>query len=271
MTSNIDTPTTSDAPTTKIFLSLGRTCTEAQETYVCRLEDHLRANGFVPQTVGRSYFTSQAPLKAVDILMNECVGTVVVALERTFIPQAIDRRGSPKASELVEVRLPSVWNQIEAAMAYVRSHPLLVILEDGIRAEGLLEKGYDWYVLTVDITKTPFTDVESAGVFKDWKGRVLEAVARRAVTSVQPVVAASDDATHRRRLRELRQQLEAAMDDEELATLCYDLGVDYENLKGNNKQARARELLLHCERTGKLSELTELCRAMRPNLTWNEP
>ena len=271
MTSNISTPATSDVPTTKIFLSLGRTFTEAQETYVCRLEEHLRTNGLVPQTVGRSYFTSQAPLKAVDILMNECAGTVVVALERTFIPQAIDRRGSPKASTLVEVRLPSVWNQIEAAMAYVRGHPLLVILEDGLRPEGLLEEGYDWYVLTANITQMPLTDVESAGVFTDWKGRVLEAAARRAAPTARPVVATSDDAAHRQRLRELRQQLVAAMSDDELETLSFDLGVDYENLKGNNKQAKARELMLHCERTGKLSELTELCRAIRPNFTWNEP
>jgi len=270
MTSNSASPATSDVPTTKIFLSLGRTFTEAQETYVSRLEEHLKSNGLVPQTVGRSYFTSQAPLKAVDILMNECVGTVVVALERTFIAQAIDRRGSPKASTLVEVRLPTVWNQIEAAMAYVRGHPLLVILEDGLRSEGLLEKGYDWYVLNADITQSPFADAESTGVFTDWKGRVLEAAARRAVTTV-PDLAASDGVPDRHRLRALRQQLVTTMADDELETLCYDLGVDYENLKGNNKQAKARELMLHCERTGKLSELTELCRAIRPNLTWNEP
>jgi hypothetical protein len=42
----------------KIFLSVGRTFTDAQETYVRRVEDHLRAHNLVPQTVGRSYFSS---------------------------------------------------------------------------------------------------------------------------------------------------------------------------------------------------------------------
>jgi hypothetical protein len=254
----------------KIFLSVGRTCTDAQETYVRQLEDYLRAQGLVPQTVGRSYFSSQQPLKAIDVLMNECIGTIVVALERTFIAQAIDRRGSPKASPLAEIRLPTVWNQIEAAMAYARGHPLLVILEDGLKPEGLLEKGYDWYVLTADIDHQPFSDAESSGVFADWKARVIDGAARRSTAAAAPRRVPLDDATHRRHLTELRKQIVASMNDEELETLCFDLGVDYESLKGSGKEAKARELVLHCDRTSKLGELSELCRAMRPNLTWDE-
>jgi hypothetical protein len=256
----------------KIFLSVGRTYTDAQETFVRRIEDHLRAHGLVPQTVGRSYFSSQQPLKAIDILMNECVGSVVVALERTFIAQAVDRRGSPKESVAANVYLPTVWNQIEAAMAYVRGHPLLVLLEDGLKPEGLLEKGYDWYVLTTAIDRPPFSDAESTGVFADWKARVAEAAARKAAAPVasHSQREVSDDGAHRRHLTHLRKQLATTLNDDELETLCFDLGVDYENLKGDSKEAKARELVLHCDRAGKLSELNGLCQAMRPNVVWNE-
>lgn len=261
----------------KIFLSVGRTYTDAQETFVRRIEDHLRANGLVPQTVGRSYFSSQQPLKAIDILMNECVGAVVVALERTFVAQAIDRRGSPKESPLANLRLPTVWNQIEATMAYVRGHPLLVMVEDGVKPEGLLEQGYDWYVLTAQIDHVPFSDPESAGVFEDWKKRVAELAARKAAA---PAAAQrkedkkddkeGDEATRRRRLTNLRKQLATTMNDDELETLCFDLGVNYENLKGDSHEAKARELVSQCDRTGKTNELIELSRAMRPNIVWGE-
>lgn len=40
-----------------------------------------------------------------------------------------------------------------------------------------------------------------------------------------------------------------------LRTLCFDLYVDYDNLGGNTKAAKARELILYLERTGQLPKL----------------
>ena len=50
----------------KIFLSVGKTSNERQEKFVLDIEGYLRANDLTPQTVGRTYFTSQQPLKAVS-------------------------------------------------------------------------------------------------------------------------------------------------------------------------------------------------------------
>jgi hypothetical protein len=72
------------------------------------------------------------------------------------------------------VNIPTVWNQIEPSMAYVLGHPLLVIVENGIRSEGLLETGYDWYVQWVDINDSTIQKREFLGVFADWKKRVEE-------------------------------------------------------------------------------------------------
>jgi hypothetical protein len=68
--------------------------------------------------------------------------------------------------------MPTVWNQIEAAIAYAHDHPLLVIVEKGLRKEGLLETGYDWYVQWVDIDAKLLHEREFSGVFNDWKERV---------------------------------------------------------------------------------------------------
>ena len=48
----------------------------------------------------------------------------------------LTRRGGEDL--LSSIRLPTVWNQIEAAMAHMHEIPLLVIAERGLREEGLL-------------------------------------------------------------------------------------------------------------------------------------
>lgn len=127
----------------KIFLSVGKTSNEQQDAFVEAIEGYLQAQGFTPQTVGRTYFSSLQPLKAIDELMHQCVGTVIVAYERTHIANGLDRRGHPSQREVNSLNLPTVWNQIEAAMAYSLGQPLLVIVENGLKNEGLLEVGYD--------------------------------------------------------------------------------------------------------------------------------
>jgi hypothetical protein len=70
------------------------------------------------------------------------------------------------------VALPTVWNQIEAAMAYSRGLPLLVVVEHGMRPEGLLEGRYDWYVQEVAVSRDCLNDPEFRGVLSDWLRRV---------------------------------------------------------------------------------------------------
>ena len=57
-------------------------------------------------------------------------------------------------------------------MAYGRNHPLLVIVEQGLKSEGLLERGYDWYVQYVRPEPAALTSLEFNGVFADWRVKV---------------------------------------------------------------------------------------------------
>lgn len=54
---------------------------------------------------------------------------------------------------------------------------------------------------------------------------------------------------------ELRDFIDRYFDDNELRDLCFDLGIDYQNLSGDNKSAKIRELIMHCERYGRYQEL----------------
>ena len=75
-----------------VFVSVGGTSNEKQESFVRAIEDRLRAEGLNPRTVGRNTFSADSPLKTVQQLMNQCSGTVVIALERTYFAQGIEKR-----------------------------------------------------------------------------------------------------------------------------------------------------------------------------------
>lgn len=156
-----------------VFVSVGGTATDQQEAFVRAVEDRLRSEGLVPHTVGRNTFSSDAPLKTVTDLMDECAGTVVIALERMYFESGIEKRGGPKQASLTEVRLPTPWSQIEAAMAYSRGHPLMVIVEAGLKSEGLLERGNDWYVQWVKPEASALSTTEFNGVLASWKQKML--------------------------------------------------------------------------------------------------
>ena len=156
-----------------IFVSVGATATAEQESFVRLIEDRLRSESLTPKTVGRNTFSADAPLKAITELMERCAGIVVIALERSYFPAGLDKRGGPRQATLADTRLPTAWNQIEAAMAYTKHLPLLVIVEAGLKAEGLLESGYDWYVQTLPLEATALGSNEFNGVLADWKDKVL--------------------------------------------------------------------------------------------------
>ena len=57
---------------------------------------------------------------------------------------------------------------------------------------------------------------------------------------------------------------------EELHTLAFDLGVDYESLGGAGKEARAREFLLYLDRRGRIPQLLDAVREQRPQVRWQD-
>ncbi len=53
--------------------------------------------------------------------------------------------------------------------------------------------------------------------------------------------------------------------EDELKTLCFELGIEFEDLGGVGKTGKARELLQFCRRNDKLQELVAALRAKRPD------
>lgn len=66
----------------------------------------------------------------------------------------------------------------------------------------------------------------------------------------------------------LRKLIIAHFNEGELRDLCFDLGIDYENLPAQGKSDKARELVAYTMRYRRTSELVTLCRQLRPAVDW---
>ena len=75
---------------------------------------------------------------------------------------------------------------------------------------------------------------------------------------------------NREQLVSLRQTLEDRLSDDDLRTLCFDLGVDYEDLPGQRKSIKIQELLMYFVRRKSISNLIEVGGQQRPDIPWPE-
>ena len=66
----------------------------------------------------------------------------------------------------------------------------------------------------------------------------------------------------------LQQMIQRYFNTSELRSLCFDLGIEYEDISGENKSDKVRELITYAERHGRTHELIMLCRRLRPHVDW---
>jgi len=123
-------------------------------------------------TVGRNEFSSDAPLLAVRALMETCDGAIVLALERLRFAEGIERPKSEKQETLGPTSLATPWNQIEATLAYERGLPLLVLVDQSVRKDGMLEPKNDWYVETISAAADDLETKEFVGRFRHFLSKV---------------------------------------------------------------------------------------------------
>jgi len=63
--------------------------------------------------------------------------------------------------------------------------------------------------------------------------------------------------------------LQESFNEDELRTLTFDLGIDYEELAGENKDVKVRELIAYAERRNRTAELIDVAANMRPQAGFN--
>ncbi|MCA9951783.1 MAG: hypothetical protein KDE48_19160 [Anaerolineales bacterium] len=66
--------------------------------------------------------------------------------------------------------------------------------------------------------------------------------------------------------RDFYRKLAEHFNKDELQNLCFDLNVEYENLSGDTRQAKARELITYCIRHEQMPALHMRCFQLRPTV-----
>lgn len=73
-------------------------------------------------------------------------------------------------------------------------------------------------------------------------------------------------ADKRAELVKLRRSISILFNESELRDLCFDLGLDYDDLPGTGKKDKARELVGYYHRHGRIGELVQACLRRRPGI-----
>lgn len=155
-----------------IFISVGPQNTDNQKKFLANLKERLKAEGFDFKIIGENTFGAEPPWKTITDSIDNCSGVVVVALEKTYVKLGSENRGGDNEIPLNDVRIPTPWNQIETGLAYFKGLPILMIMEEGIKSEGLLSTGYDWYAMKCELSDSVFASVKFNNVFTSWKLKV---------------------------------------------------------------------------------------------------
>lgn len=156
-----------------IFLSrptwIDRTFEAGLGAFMTRLADA----GLTPRTLGKSDYPIAAPLDEVLEIMSECRGAIILGY-----PQIEISVGTLKATPLPSpTTLGTEWNQIEAALAYARKMPLLIVHHIGV-GRGVFDRGVlSGFIYSSDLTDPLWSQNEAvSGALATWKMRVAKYV-----------------------------------------------------------------------------------------------
>lgn len=126
---------------TSIFLSYPKPIMKNQEVFLEKVQHMLRKEGLMIHTL-QNVPNQQELIHHIRKRMNLCDGMLMIAFQRTWIQDGIERKGSDLHKRSIAIHdewFTSIWCQIEVAMAYQINLPILILVENGVKKDGLLE------------------------------------------------------------------------------------------------------------------------------------
>jgi hypothetical protein len=158
----------------QVFLSVGSATTQREEQATELVFRALATTGLSPLRMNKNTWNYKQPLKGIKEVIYKCNGIVVVAFQRYSFSAGAERQKDGSEKQLVNVKMPTVWNQIEAAIAYARGLPVFVLAETGLLEDGLLEGHYDWQVFWSDLSSEDLQSDRFFGFLESWKEDVIK-------------------------------------------------------------------------------------------------
>lgn len=138
----------------------------------------LRDVGLNPRTLGVTDLPARVPLDEVIEILDECSGAIILGY-----PQMKVSSGAKKNRKITKsFLLPTEWNHIEAALAYARGFPIMIIHHKGISG-GVFERGVtNTYIHNIDLSKDNWFENGKLNEFVlSWKERCKIGKANRPV------------------------------------------------------------------------------------------
>jgi hypothetical protein len=152
----------------KVFVSAGTPGNDIQKSFRDSVISAIELAGLSPRVMSDRDWDYKNPLRGIRRAMEECSGTMVIAYARYQFPAGVEiRRGGGRP--LQDIEFPTPWNQIEAAMAYERGLPLLVVADSGLRRDAVFEATNDIRPFLTDITTSIQLAAGFQGYLHSWK------------------------------------------------------------------------------------------------------
>jgi hypothetical protein len=155
----------------EIFISKGGDESTDQRAFVDAVIDALKTAGIKSRIMYENEWSHEQPLKVIKKTIGECDGLLVIAYTRSKYEQGKEFRKN-KEKDLYDIKLPTTWTHIEGAIAYTYGLPIWIIAEDGLKHEGLIEKGYDWNVYWSNLDVAEMRSDKFKGYLQSWKSAI---------------------------------------------------------------------------------------------------
>lgn len=152
----------------KVFVSAGTPADDTQMSFRSAIVNAIELAGFTPRLMSPKDWDYRNPLRGVRRAMDECEGAVVVAYPRYRIETGRELRREG-GDALNCAAFPTAWNQIEAAMAYEKGLPLLVVADMKLRREAMLDSANDIRPFWTDLDSAIGRSDEFLGYLQSWK------------------------------------------------------------------------------------------------------
>lgn len=158
-----------------IFVSRPNSVDEKQDLTMQRIEELLGMRRMRARTIGKTDFPNVAPMKAVEQLMRQCSGAIILGFPQTVIQKGVSKPRTSNEKLIKNALLPTSWNHIEASMAFMLNLPLLVIRDQDIEG-GVFDVGTTGnFIHTFQLDTQEWMEKPSfLQPFNEWHREVVE-------------------------------------------------------------------------------------------------
>ena len=132
----------------KVFFSVGSPHNDKQQVYIKKIVDYFKSHGIILETLKK--WNDNDPILPIIDELESSYGCFVLALERYFINEGVEKRGSEQENLIKEKSFTSPWLHIEAAIARSLDLPLIIFKDKSLNNEGLIhDDKQEWGIVRI--------------------------------------------------------------------------------------------------------------------------